>query len=145
MVDLAVPRDIEPEVGDLADVYLYTVDDLEDVIEESRRSRQEAADEAEQIIELQVNDFTRWLRAQNLLGTLKTYRDSSCEIRDEVLTKAQRMIAAGRPPEEALEFLANTLTNKLIHHPTVQLNKAAHDGREEVLLFARELLGLPKD
>jgi glutamyl-tRNA reductase len=145
MVDLAVPRDIEPEVGDLNDVYLYTVDDLEDVIEESRRSRQEAADEAEQIIELQVTDFTRWLRAQNLLGTLKTYRDSSCEIRDEVLIKAQRMLAAGKAPEDALEFLANTLTNKLIHQPTVQLNKAAHDGREELLVAARELLGLPKE
>lgn len=145
MVDLAVPRDIEPEVSDLADVYLYTVDDLEDVIEENRRSRQQAAGEAEQIIELQVEDFSRWLRAQGLLGTLKNFRDGACRTRDEVLTKARRMVAAGKSPEETLEFLANTLTNKLIHHPTVQLNKAAHDGREELLLAARELLGLPKD
>ncbi len=142
MVDVAVPRDIEPAVGELDDVYLYTVDDLEEVIEENRRSRRQAAEQAEEIIDTEVSHFMGWLRAQEAVSTICAYRDSAMAVRDEVVEKAQRMIARGDDPEEVVRFLANTLTNKLIHEPCSQMRQAGSQGRYEVLDVAREFFGL---
>ena len=143
MVDIAVPRDIEPEVGDLDDVYLYTVDDLEEVIQEGLASRREAAVQAEDIIAVQVETFMGWLRAQGAVGTIRSYRERAEAISQDVLAKARRMLAQGRSSDEALEFLAHTLTNKLIHDPTTRLHQAARDGHVELIAAARELLNLP--
>ncbi len=142
MVDLAVPRDIEPEAGELNDVYLYTVDDLHTVIEENRRSRAAAAEEAEEIIDSQVEQFMGWLRSLDAVQTIRHYREQAEHIRDETLADARRQLAAGKDPEEVLAELARLLTSRLIHSPTAQLNRAAFEGRKDVLAIARELLDL---
>lgn len=142
MVDIAVPRDIEPEVGDLDDVYLYTVDDLHEVIEEGRQSREEAAVQAEEIIVLQVEHFMGWLRSLKGVDTIRAFREQAEQKRDEQLIAAQKQLAAGKDPEQVINDLARTLTNKLIHEPSAQLNQAAHSGRKELLDTARELFNL---
>lgn len=142
MVDIAVPRDIEPEVGSLDDVYLYTVDDLQEVIEEGRSSREEAAEQAEEIIENQVDHFMGWLRSLKGVDTIRAFRQQAEDKRDEQLATAKKQLAAGKDPEQVMNDLARTLTNKLIHEPTAQLNQAAHSGRKELLDHARELFNL---
>ena len=142
MVDIAVPRDIEPEVNSLNDVYLYTVDDLQEVIEEGLQSREEAAQQAEDIIEQQVEHFMGWLRSLDAVDTICAVREQAEEVRNEVLNNAQRQLAAGKDPEQVLNELARTLTNKLVHEPSVQINRAAYDGREDILDTARELFSL---
>lgn len=142
IADIAVPRDVEAGVGELEDVYLYTVDDLKDVVQDGLRSRHEAALEAEQIIDTKVSHFMGWLGVLDTVSTIRTFRSNAEGARDEVLVKAQRMLAAGAAPEEALNFLANTLTNRLLHTPTVQLRRAASQSRDEIIEAARILLGL---
>ena len=144
MVDIAVPRDIEPEVAQLEDVYLYTVDDLQEVIQENLKSRQEAAIQAEEIIEVQCAHFLGWLRSLDAVSTIRDFRVQADATRDEVLDKARQLLAQGKDPEQALQFLAHTLTNKLIHTPSANLRQAGFDGRSDLILAARELLGLPK-
>ena len=146
MVDIAVPRDIEPEVGELDDVYLYTVDDLHEVIEEGRQSREEAAVQAEEIIVNQVEHFMGWLRSLKGVDTIRAFREQAEQKRDEQLAAAQKQLAAGKDPKQVMNDLARTLTNKLIHEPSAQLNQAAHSGRKEILDTAREIFNLkPED
>ncbi len=145
MVDIAVPRDIEPEVGSLADVYLYTVDDLEEVIQENRRSRQEAAEQALEIIDLQVDEFFAWLRSLDAVDLIADYRAHAESLRDEVLAKSQQLLDNGKPADEVLAFLANTLTNKLLHTPSVQLREAGSSGQRELLEAANTLFQLGRD
>jgi len=145
MVDLAVPRDIEPEVAKLADVYLYTIDDLQNVIDHNIKSRQEAADEAENIIDLEVKEFSQWLRGQGVVDTVRTYRSKAESQRDEVLEKAQKMIEQGKPTNEVLQYIAHTLTNKLTHEPTEALHMAGKEGKNELIEAARILLNIPHD
>lgn len=142
MVDIAVPRDIEPEVGELDDVYLYTVDDLHEVIEEGRQSREEAAVQAEEIIVNQVDHFMGWLRSLKGVDTIRAFREQAEQKRDEQLAAAQKQLAAGKDPEQVMNDLARTLTNKLIHEPSAQLNLAAYSGRKEILDTARELFNI---
>ncbi len=143
MVDLAVPRDIEPEVANLADVYLYTIDDLQNVIEDNLKSRQQAADEAEIIIEHEVNEFSQWLRGQGVVDTVRAYRNKAETQRDEVLEKAKKMLEQGKSTEEVLQFIAHTLTNKLTHEPTEAMHIAAKQGKNELIDAARILLNIP--
>ncbi len=145
MVDLAVPRDIEPEVGELDDVYLYTVDDIEQVVQEGLRSRREAAAEAEEIVEAQTERFMAWLRSLGAVGTIRALREAGERAQAEALARARRALAGGAPPEEALALLAHTLRNKLLHRPTVALRQAAAEGRGELLEAARALFGLPDE
>lgn len=145
MVDIAVPRDIEPEVGDLRDIYLYTVDDLEEVIQENLQSRQEAAEQAREIIEFQVGEFRAWLGSLDAVDLIQSYRTNAGAIRDEVLEKAQRMLDAGKAPQDVLVFLANTLTNKLLHAPSTQLRMAGSSGQKELLEAANTLFQLGQD
>lgn len=143
MVDIAVPRDIEPEVAELDDVYIYTVDDLQEVIEDGLQSRREAAMQAEEIIEAETLCFMDWLRAQSSTGIIRTLREQAEAARDEVADKALRQIAAGKDPQEVVQFLACTLTNRLLHAPTASLNRAAREGRDELTSAALELFDLP--
>ncbi len=145
MVDIAVPRDIETEVGDLRDVYLYTVDDLHDVIEEGQQSREQAAEQAEEIIENETQHFLGWLRSLDAVDTICLYRDKADVIREEALQLAQKQLAAGKDPAQVLQELARSITNKLVHDPSVQLNRAAYDGRNELLDMAQELFNLNSD
>jgi len=142
MVDLAVPRDIEPEVEQLRDVYLYTVDDLRNTVEEGLRSRQEAALQAEEIIDTEVTHFLSWLKAQGVTDTIRDYRSQAESLRDEALVKARQALKSGRPPEESLELLAHLLTNKLIHIPSIQLRQAGVYERHDLIAAARELFQL---
>jgi len=144
MVDIAVPRDIEPEVGKLADVYLYTVDDLKEVIQENLRSRQEAAKQAEEIIDVQVMAFMGWVQSLGAVATICACRAQAESLRDLELERAQRMLAAGRDPAEVLRLLARGLTNKFLHQPCTQLRQAAYEGRTEILTVAQELFDLGK-
>jgi len=142
MVDIAVPRDIDADVAELEDIYLYTVDDLQNVIQENLKSRQQAAQQAEEIIDVQVARFMNWLRAQDAVSTIREYRQHAERQRDEVFRKAQQMLASGKDPEQALEFLANTLTNKLTHAPSVRIREAAENGDSELLNAAMALLNI---
>lgn len=142
LVDIAVPRDIEPGVADLRDVFLYGIDDLRQVIDDHRRSREVAATEAGAIIDLQVDRYMNWRRALTLRNPALELRTSAEGQRDEVLAKARAMIARGKPPEEALQFLANTLTNKLLHAPSATLREAALSGDMDLLHAAERLYGL---
>ena len=139
LLDLAVPRDIEPSAAQLEDVYLYTVDDLEQVIEDNRRSRREAAEQAEAIIALQVEHYLQWWRASDHQDTLRRLRQRGEDERDATLARARELLQQGRPPEQALEFLAHTLTNKLLHAPSANLRQAALRGDHDLLHAAERL------
>lgn len=142
LVDLAVPRDIEPTVGELEDVYLYTVDDLNNVITENMELRQLAAAQAEEIVSLHAQHFMDWLQSLDGNATIVAYRRQAEATRDELLIKAQRQLAAGEDPGNVLRTLANTLVNKLVHHPTTKIREATVEGRADLLLAARELLNI---
>ena len=142
MVDLAVPRDIEPEVETLDDVYLYTVDDLKDIVEENRQARREAALQAEEIIAMEVEHFLGWLRSQGATDTIRALRAQAQEHREQALERARRALRRGATPEQALELLAHTLTQKLLHTPSVQLRQAAVHERHDLVAAARELFKL---
>ncbi|MBE9398124.1 glutamyl-tRNA reductase [Pontibacterium sp. N1Y112] len=142
MVDIAVPRDIEPQVADLDDVYLYTVDDLKEVIEENQRSRESAAREAEEIIEVGAHDFMRQLRSLLAVDTLTSLRSQAEITRDQELDKALRQLKNGKSAEEVITQLARGLTNKMLHQPTIQMRKASAEGRTELLSLVQELYQL---
>ena len=145
MVDIAVPRDIEPAVAELPDVYLYGIDDLQQVIDDNRRSRAAAAREADAIIDLQVDRYMAWRRALGLRNPALDLRQHAEVYRDEVLEKARAMLARGKSPDEALGFLARTLTNKLLHHPSARLREAALSGDLDLLHAAGRLYGLDEE
>lgn len=144
MVDIAVPRDIEAEVGELKDAYLYTVDDLHEVVQENMRSRREAAEQAEEIVDLNTGDFMAWLRSLDAVALVQCYRFQAEEMRDEVLQRALRQFANGKPGEEVLRFLAHTLTNKLIHVPSTRIRQAGAQGENQLLEAANTLLQLQR-
>jgi glutamyl-tRNA reductase len=128
LLDLAVPRDIAADVAELRDAYLYTVDDLERTIEDNRRGRREAAEAAEAIVELQVARYAETLALGALNAPLKRLRAHGEAARADVLAKARQQLAAGQAPEAVLDFLAHTLTNRLLHAPTAALRDAALNG-----------------
>lgn len=142
MVDIAVPRDIEPEVGELDDVYLYTVDDLHEVVAENLKSRQGAAQAAEELVSIGAEEFMVRLRELAAVDVLKAYRQQGERLRDEELQKALKMLANGGNPEDVLAQLARGLTNKLLHAPSVQLKKLSAEGRLDALAMAQELFAL---
>ncbi len=145
MVDIAVPRDIEPEVGELDDVYLYTVDDLQQVVAQNMQSRQEAAIEAEKIIDIQVVDFMQWVKSLDSVPTIRALRESAHALRDRELQLAQQRLAKGEDPQLVLAHLARALTNKFTHAPSSALQQADHDGNAELLKAARKLFNLNDD
>jgi len=144
MVDLAVPRDIEPEVGELDDIYLYSVDDLHSVINENMENRLQAAEQAHEMIDVQVGHFLLWQRSLGAVDVISQIRQHTQSLSDEVLTKAKKQLATGQDAEQVLEFLANTLTNKFLHKPCTQLRQASQDNHEHILDIAQNLF-LNKD
>ena len=140
MVDLAVPRDIEAEVGELDDVYLYTVDDLKEVIDENRRSREEAANEALDIIETEVKHFDHWIRTHQSADEIRLLRRSAESIREECLARARLMLANNEDPLKVMETLSATLTNKLMHGPTVEMRKALKQDDHKTIDLLHSLL-----
>ena len=144
MVDIAVPRDIEPEVEELDDVYLYTVDDLHEVIEDNRRARQKAADVAQEIIDQEAEDWSRQQRSLAVVDTIRAFRDSVEKIRDEEVDKALAALERGQDSQSVISALARSLTNKLMHKPTTRLKQAGEEGSDETIDATHELFGLDK-
>ena len=144
MVDIAVPRDIEPEVEELEDVYLYTVDDLHEVIEDNRRARQKAADVAQQIIDQEAEDWSREQRSLAVVDTIRAFRDSVEKIRDEEVDKALAALERGQDSQSVISALARSLTNKLMHKPTTRLMQAGEEGSDETIDATHVLFGLDK-
>lgn len=142
MVDIAVPRDIEAEVAELSDVYLYTVDDLRSIIEENVRSREDAARQAEELVLAGVDHFMRELKALDAVRTVTDLRASVDALREEQLQKALKQLQAGTDPEKVLRYFAHTFSNKVLHAPTTSLRRAGSESRLEVLDWTRELFNL---
>ena len=128
MIDLAVPRDIEPEVGEIESVYLYTVDDLKGVIEKGLEHRQEAARHAERLIDSALDSWQRDIRGYRAVDTIKQLREGIEELSEHELAQALRMLESGKPADEVLAQLSRNLTNKFLHSPTVALRSAAEQG-----------------
>jgi glutamyl-tRNA reductase len=124
MLDMAVPRDIEAEVATLADVFLYTVDDLAGVVEVGREARQAAATDAESIIHTRVAEFAQWVRQRETVPLIRALRDEAERLRRHALEAAHKQLSRGDAPEKVLETLSIQLTNKLMHPPTQALSSA---------------------
>lgn len=142
MVDLAVPRDIEEEVGELDDVFLYTVDDLAQVVESGLESRQAAVIDAELIIANRVQDFLGWLASRDTVPVIRSLRDSAERMRRHEIEHAMKLLAKGEPAEKVLEHLSQRLTNKFLHAPTQTLNSAEGNERSELQVAASRLFHL---
>jgi glutamyl-tRNA reductase len=140
MVDLGVPRNIEPGVADLEDVYLFSIDDLSQLIDENRQQRTAAAGDARLLIDEEVARFVTEVRANDAGPAIRALRLKADDIRRQTVEQARRLLASGKTPEEVVEFLANTLTNRLLHAPTQALRQAAELGDAELgELLARAL------
>ncbi|MDA9296237.1 glutamyl-tRNA reductase [Porticoccaceae bacterium] len=144
MVDIAVPRDIEPEVETLEDVYLYTVDDLQEVIQGNLRARQSAADVAQVIIDQEADGWSRQQRSLAVVDTIRAFRDSVEKIRVEEVGKALQSLQRGQEAESVIETLTRNLTNKLMHKPTTILKQASEEGRDDTINATQDLFGLDK-
>jgi glutamyl-tRNA reductase len=142
MVDIAVPRDIEQEVEDIDDVFLYTVDDLKEVIEENQRSRQQAALQAEKIITEHVKEFDKWLKSLDAVETITQLRSHMNTLAEELLQLSLKQIDKGKTTEEVLRHFSNNLTNKVLHNPTIQLRQAARDDCLDVIDATKILFDL---
>jgi glutamyl-tRNA reductase len=142
MVDLAVPRDIEPEVDSLADVYLYSVDDLQQIISQNMENRQEAALEAEAIIEVAVNEFQQSNKSLDAVDLLVKFRNLHEQIKNDELSSALNRLEKGEDPESVLTHFANKLTNKIVHTPSVQLKQASIEGRTDIFGAVEDLYQL---
>ena len=142
MVDIAVPADIEADVATLDDIYLYSIDDLKLIIEENMRSRQEAAQQAEEIIDVQVDRFMSWTRSLAAVPTVCAYREYAQSLADTELEKASRLLESGKPPQEVIDTLARNLVNKLTHNPCVNLRGAVSEGETGILEAVRTLFRL---
>ena len=125
MVDLAVPRDIDPGVAKLSDIYVFSIDDLQQLIEENLQQRQVAAGDARLLLEEEVARFLAESRAHDAGPAIRALRLQADGIRLQTVEQARRMLAAGKSTEEVIDYLANTLTNRLLHNPTQALRQAS--------------------
>ncbi|MGR3914101.1 MAG: glutamyl-tRNA reductase [Gammaproteobacteria bacterium] len=142
ILDLAVPRDVEPQAGKLRDVYLYDVDDLQRVVRGNRDSRARAAEDAEMIIDLQVVRFMRWMRALESVPTIRALRREVDAAARLEAGNALRKIQSGEDPHNVVTHLAQRLANKFAHHPSAALRQAQADGNPGLLIAARKLFNL---
>lgn len=144
MVDLAVPRDIEEQVSDLEDVFLYTVDDLQSIIAQNMENRRKAAIDAEAIVKSQTNGFMSWLRGLNTQDTVVSYRKQCLSERDVLIEKALQQLQGDKSPEAVVAELATKLTNKLMHAPTNAIQTAAQGGELDKIVYLRDVLQIDK-
>ncbi|MFT4613085.1 MAG: glutamyl-tRNA reductase [Bacteroidia bacterium] len=142
MVDLAVPRDIETQVGDLRDVYLYSVDDLSDIVDKNLRSRHDEARKADVIIDAGIEEYVLERRGLGAVDVVLQYRGMAEGVREQELARATRALERGDDPVQIVAQLARGITNKLIHAPTAGLKQASAEGRQDLLNHAQRLLGL---
>jgi len=144
LIDLAVPRDVEAEVGALDDVFLYTVDDLGNIAREGLDVRASAVAQAEAIIETQVGDFMQWLDNRELVPTIRALRDDAERMRRREMERALRRLARGDDSQQVLEQLSHSLINKFLHAPTHALNRANDEDREQLVTLLRRLYQLKR-
>lgn len=137
VLDLAVPRDVEPATASLADVYLFTIDDLQRIVETNHRKRDQALGQANEIADSEASAFRRWLNLRATNTTLKSLRGQAMAERDRLLDQARRELAAGRDFDDVMQRLAHRLTNRLLHIPSIRLRKAAESADESLLSAAR--------
>jgi glutamyl-tRNA reductase len=142
LIDIAVPRDIESQVGELSDAYLYTVDDLQSIVESNMEQRKVEAIQAEAIVSAESAQFMTWMRSLQAVDSIREFRQSADEIRKELLAKSIQSLTTGADPEKVLLELSNKLTNRLIHAPTRALQDAAEQGDPAKLKTIRQSLGL---
>ena len=142
MMDIAVPRDIEEEVAELADVYLYTVDDLQQVVEENRRQRQEAATKAESLVDSCMLQFMDSLKTLDAVDAIRNYREKLEAVRQLEMEKALQQIRSGADPEDVMQRMSRALMNKVMHAPTTGMRQAAENGRNDQIQWAQQLLGI---
>lgn len=145
MVDIAVPRDIEPEVAKLEDVYLFTIDDLQNVVNENIESRRQAARGAHDMLEREIAQFEHQLKTLDAVPTIRQLREDADALRAQTTEQALRMLSAGRKPRDVIEFLANTLTNRLMHTPSQRLREAAERGDADLIESAKRLFAPDQD
>ncbi len=143
MIDLAVPRDVEPAVGELEDVYLYAIDDLRGIIDDNLQNRRQAAAQAERIIDAEAAHFMDWMNSLDSVATVRALRAQARAAQAAVLRSALGKLRQGAAPDELLAEAARALTNKLIHAPTAGLRRLDPARREEALRLVRELFDLP--
>ena len=139
MVDLAVPRDIEAEVGELDDVFLYTLDDLQGIVRGNLDARRASLEQAEAIIETQVGQFMHWMSARAAVPLIRQLREQGEAARRQELERALRLLQRGEDPRQVLEALSQGLTNKLLHGPTQALNDAADEERRALAALVERL------
>lgn len=142
MVDIAVPRDIEPQVDELDDVFLFTVDDLQEVIDENLAARREAAEQAEKLISTSVQEFMRSLRVRDAGRMIGEFRQNAQRLAEAELQVALSQLSQGQDAQEVLHKLCRSLTNKWLHHPTLKIREASAENRGDLLTAAAELLNL---
>jgi glutamyl-tRNA reductase len=145
IVDLAVPRDVEPEAAELDDVFLYDVDDLANIVKDGLQVRVEAVREAEAMIAVQAESFLRWLEGRTIVPTINALQGHHDALRVAELDRAKRLLAGGTPPDQALEQLARGLTHKFLHGPTQALSQAGEAERAELLALLQRIYHLPEE
>ena len=142
MIDLAVPRDVEVEVAELDDVFLYSVDDLGKIVQEGLETRHAAVAQAEAIINTNVHAFMQWLENRELVPTIRALRDQAERMRRHELERATRLLAKGDDPAQVLEQLSHSLTNKFLHAPTQALNIVEASERDALVAALNRLHGV---
>jgi glutamyl-tRNA reductase len=145
IVDLAVPRDVEPEASELDDVFLYSIDDLANIVKDSLQIRVEAVREAEAMIAEQAESFLRWLEGRVVVPTITALHGHHEALRAAEVERARRLLANGTPPDQVLEQLARGLTHKFLHGPTQALNQAGEAERAELLALFQRVYHLPEE
>jgi glutamyl-tRNA reductase len=141
-VDIAVPRDLDPAISELPDVYLYTVDDLDRVILEGQSNREAAAVDANRILEDETLRYLSIERSKEVAPLITALRDHGDEVREQVLAKARRRLAGGADVDEVLEFVTSALMKKLLHLPSVKLREASEKSDQAFIEHVRDLFGL---
>jgi glutamyl-tRNA reductase len=142
MVDMAVPRDIEPQVNELDDVYLHTIDDLKSIAEEHVKGREHAAYQAKQIIQKEAETFIQWYTTLNPATMIRSFREHMLDVQQQELERSYKLLNQGVDPKIVLDRLAYSLTNKILHRPSVQIRQAGLDGRQAFLDMVQELFRL---
>lgn len=141
-IDLGLPRNIEPEIAQIPDVYLYCLDDMQKIVADNLRDRKAAGEQADQMIDLQVEHFMRWLNSFNAVATIRTFREKINKTRDLEIKKALRLLHLGHAPEDVIYNMATALSNKIMHAPSIKMRIAGYNDQKEILACARYLFDL---
>jgi glutamyl-tRNA reductase len=144
-VDIAVPRDIEAEISKLNDVYLYTIDDLNKVVLEGQGSREEAAQDANRILDEEIARYLNMERAKQVAPLITALRENANSVRADILKQAQKRLAKGADGQEVLEYATAALMKKMLHNPSVKLREAGENSETEIIAAARALFGLDEE